>query len=118
MADAPVGAGGGVPKTKTPASNKVPVRINVYSLVKVNEKLCYTGLGIYHSGVEVHNTEWAYGGHPYALSGIFQMVQPRDLKSLSDIDGSFKFTQTLRIGYTTYSLEQIKALVSEIFRLH
>lgn len=97
---------------KVKAVGTIAVRLNVYSLVKVNEKLKYTGIGIYHSGTEVHNCEWAYGGHPLETSGIFQMVKPRDLKSLSDIDGNFVFMQTQRIGCTTLSLEQVNALVS------
>lgn len=98
--------------TVAKAVGTIPVRLNVYSLVKVNENIKYTGIGIYHSGTEVHNCEWAYGGHPLDTSGIFQMKKPRDLKSLSDIDGSFVFMQTLRIGFTSLTLEQVNALVS------
>lgn len=98
--------------SKAKVVGTIPVRVNVYSLVKVNESIKYTGIGIYHTGTEVHNCEWAYGGHPLDKSGIFLMRKPRDLKSLSDIDGSFVFMQTLQIGFTSYSLEQVKALVN------
>ena len=33
---------------KTSTTDKIPVRINVYSLERVNSKLHYTGFGIYH----------------------------------------------------------------------
>lgn len=97
---------------KKTRKGKYPVRLNVYSLVKVNEKIKYTGIGIYHSGTEVHGNEWAYGGHPLEGSGIYLMKKPRDLKSLSDIDGSFIFKETLRIGFTDFTLEQVREIVS------
>ena len=92
----------------------VPVRINVYSLVNVNQVLFYTGLGVYHSGVEIYGNEWAFGGHPYPESGIYTMVKPRDLKSLSSIDGVFEFQESLRIGYTSYPFEQIRLMVISV----
>ena len=42
-----------------------PVRINIYDLGEFNGYLSWLGLGIFHSGVEVHGKEYAFGGeHP------------------------------------------------------
>lgn len=82
------------------------VQVNVYALEVVNVHIQY-GFGIFHTGVEVHRNEWAYGGHQYDLPGIFRMKQPRNLKSLSDIDGVFTFLKTLPMGTTGRTLPEV-----------
>lgn len=39
--------------------------------------LIYTTLGIYHSGIEIGDHEYCFGGHDYEhVTGVF-MVQPK-----------------------------------------
>lgn len=87
------------------------VRLNVYGLTSLNQTIRYTGLGIYHSGVQVYGVEWAYGGYPYPVSSIFRMRQPRDLASLSDINGRFHFVESIEMGRTKFTYDQVKAIV-------
>ena len=39
------------------------VRLNIYDLAEQNWYLAWAGVGIYHSGVEIYNVEYAYGAY-------------------------------------------------------
>ena len=100
------------PEPPPPPPPTFKVQVNVYALEVVNVHIQY-GFGIFHTGVEVHRNEWAYGGHQYDLPGIFRMKQPRNLKSLSDIDGVFTFLKTLPMGTTGRTLPEVVEVVSD-----
>ncbi|GFY89676.1 PPPDE putative thiol peptidase family protein [Actinidia rufa] len=67
-----------------------PVYVNVYDLTPVNGYFHWAGLGVFHSGVEVHGVEYGFGAHDYPTSGVFE-VEPR--KCLG-----FKFRKSIFIG--------------------
>ncbi|XP_057445612.1 deSI-like protein At4g17486 isoform X2 [Lotus japonicus] len=50
--------------------------LNVYDLTPLNNYLYWFGLGVFHSGIEVHGKEYGFGAHDYSSSGVFQ-VEPR-----------------------------------------
>lgn len=58
-------------------AHKTPVYLNIYDLSDSNDMLLWCGLGIFHSGIQVHGVEFAYGGHDYEASGIFA-TSPKD----------------------------------------
>ncbi|XP_053962466.1 deubiquitinase DESI2-like [Anastrepha ludens] len=87
-----------------------PVKLNVYDIVKLNEYSAYIGLGVFHSGIEVYGTEFAYGGHQFPFTGIFEML-PRDQ---ADLGTNFQFRQTVNLGCTQFTCQQVYQIVEEL----
>ena len=77
--------------------NREPVILNVYDMFWTNEYTGNIGLGVYHSGLEVYGREYAYGGHPFPFSGIFDITP----KAASDLGDQFRF-KVCQIGNYYY----------------
>ncbi|KAL9446057.1 hypothetical protein AB3S75_013852 [Citrus x aurantiifolia] len=90
------------PKAKSTSysSGRAPVYLNVYDLTPMNGYVHWAGLGIYHSGVEVHGVEYAFGAHDYPTSGVFE-VEPR-------LCPGFKFRKSIFIGTTGLDPNQVR----------
>ncbi|GIY23643.1 deubiquitinase DESI2 [Caerostris extrusa] len=67
-----------------------PIILNVYDMYWINEYTSPLGLGVFHSGVEVYGTEFAYGGE------------------------QFKFKQSLLIGHTDFTDSDIRQIVEDL----
>ncbi|XXG64312.1 hypothetical protein AAC387_Pa05g2298 [Persea americana] len=52
------------------------VFLNVYDLTPLNNYSYCFGLGIFHSGIEVHGLEYGFGAHEFPTSGVFE-VEPK-----------------------------------------
>ncbi|XP_032227505.1 deubiquitinase DESI2 [Nematostella vectensis] len=87
-----------------------PVVLNVYDMYWINNYTFNIGLGVFHSGVVVHGKEYAYGGHPYEWSGIFDMFP----KCAEMLGPEFKFRESIVIGMTDFSSEDIDHIVNEM----
>ncbi|ESR48184.1 hypothetical protein CICLE_v10002284mg [Citrus x clementina] len=90
------------PKAKSTSYSpgRAPVYLNVYDLTPMNGYVHWAGLGIYHSGVEVHGVEYAFGAHDYPTSGVFE-VEPR-------LCPGFKFRKSIFIGTTCLDPIQVR----------
>ncbi|KAJ1697518.1 hypothetical protein LUZ63_006030 [Rhynchospora breviuscula] len=81
-------------------SGEAPVYLNVYDLTPMNGYIYWAGLGIFHSGVEVHGVEYAFGAHDYPISGVFE-VEPRQCPG-------FRFRKSIFVGTTSLDPLQVR----------
>uniref|UniRef100_A0A7C9AYG9 PPPDE domain-containing protein n=1 Tax=Opuntia streptacantha TaxID=393608 RepID=A0A7C9AYG9_OPUST len=86
-------------------AGKTPVYLNVYDLTPMNGYLYWAGLGIFHSGVEVHGVEYAFGAHDYPTSGVFE-VEPRQCPG-------FKFRKSIFIGTTSLDAKAAREFMEQ-----
>lgn len=87
-----------------------PVYLNVYDLNRLNSYTGPVGFGVYHTGVEVHGTEYSFGGHPYSISGIFEM----DPRSAAELGQNFNYKETVLLGQTFLDIESVHEIVQQL----
>ncbi|PBC28071.1 PPPDE peptidase domain-containing protein [Apis cerana cerana] len=93
-----------------PKMAREPIILNVYDMYWINEYTTPIGLGVFHSGVEIYGTEYAYGGHSKPISGIFE-ITPRVAEELGE---QFRYRQSVHIGYTDFTEEDVTRIVTEL----
>ncbi|XP_010417673.1 PREDICTED: deSI-like protein At4g17486 isoform X1 [Camelina sativa] len=84
----------------------VPVYLNVYDLTPFNGYAYWLGLGVYHSGVEVHGIEYAFGAHEYPSTGIFE-GEPKQCEG-------FTFRKSILIGKTDLGPLEVRATMEQL----
>ncbi|XP_021768009.1 deSI-like protein At4g17486 isoform X1 [Chenopodium quinoa] len=82
---------------------RTAVYLNVYDLTPVNDYLYWVGLGVFHSGIEVHGMEYGYGAHEYPTSGVFE-VEPRSCPG-------FIFRKAIPLGSTDMSRTEFRSFM-------
>ena len=92
------------------SGNREPVILNVYDMFWTNEYTGNMGLGVYHSGLEVYGREYAYGGHPFPFSGIFD-IAPRAAGELGE---QFRFKQAIHLGNTDFRACDVEKILEEL----
>ncbi|GMG98956.1 hypothetical protein Nepgr_000796 [Nepenthes gracilis] len=93
-----------IPKKRRNGS--VPVYLNVYDLTPINGYAYWLGLGVYHSGVQVHGIEYAFGAHDHATSGVFE-VEPKQCPG-------FTFRKSVLIGRTDLGSKEVRTLMEKL----
>ncbi|KAE8710494.1 DeSI-like protein [Hibiscus syriacus] len=84
----------------------VPVYLNVYDLTPINGYAYWFGLGIYHSGVQVHGVEYGFGAHEHTTTGIFE-VEPRQCPG-------FTFRKSILIGRTDLGPKDVRSFMEKL----
>lgn len=95
------------PKVRSAGQTKeyTPVYLNVYDLTPMNGYVYWAGLGIFHSGVEVHGVEYAFGAHNCSMSGVFE-VEPRHCPG-------FRFRKSILIGTTSLDPTEVREFMEQ-----
>lgn len=83
-----------------------PVYLNVYDLTPINGYAYWFGLGVYHSGVQVHGVEYAFGAHEHSTTGIFE-VEPKQCPG-------FTFRKSILIGRTDMGPKEVRAFMEKL----
>ena len=93
-----------VPRKKKPGLN--PVYLNVYDLTPINGYAYWLGLGVYHSGVQVHGVEYGFGAHERDTTGIFE-VEPGHCPG-------FTFRKSIFIGSTDMGPKDVRVFMERL----
>ncbi|OIW10348.1 hypothetical protein TanjilG_28099 [Lupinus angustifolius] len=80
--------------------------LNVYDLTPANNYLYLFGVGIFHSGIEVHGMEYGFGAHEYSTSGVFE-VEPRSCPG-------FIFRRSVLLGTTDMSHSEFRSFMERL----
>lgn len=80
--------------------------LNVYDLTPINNYLYWFGLGIFHTGIEVHGMEYGFGAHDYATSGVFE-VEPKSCPG-------FVFRRSVWLGATDMSRVEFRMFIEQL----
>lgn len=84
-----------------------PVFLNVYDLLLMNYTTSKMGIGIYHTGVQVHGLEYCYSGHNQCEMTGLRITTPRDSAWIEDAI----FSRSIFMGYT----DKTQAEINEIY---
>ncbi|KAJ6243941.1 hypothetical protein M0813_21732 [Anaeramoeba flamelloides] len=89
------------------------VFLNVYDLIPINDLFTWVGFGIFHSGVEVHGSEWSFGGGEQfknsSQTGVFSQ-QPRKVPEGYEV----KFRESVKIFETNKTSREIRRCVETL----
>ncbi|XP_022972975.1 deSI-like protein At4g17486 [Cucurbita maxima] len=94
------------PEDKEQGGTHALLYLNIYDLTPVNHYLYWIGLGIFHSGIEVHGMEYGFGAHEYPTSGVFE-VEPKSCPG-------FIFRRSVLLGSTELSRVEFRSFMEHL----
>lgn len=93
-------------EAKNGGGGGAPVVLNVYDLTPINNYLYWFGLGVFHSGIEVHGLEYGFGAHDFPTSGVFE-VEPRTCPG-------YVYRRSIWMGTTAMSSAEFRSFIEDL----
>ena len=90
------------PTTQSP----LPIFLNIYDISCINRLLRVLGLGIYHTGIQIFDTEFAFYPNNNDHTGVTEEVPCSNKK--------IKFYRQIKLGETSMSFKEIEEIISEL----
>eukprot|EP00026_Physarum_polycephalum_P005986 Phypoly_transcript_06025.p1 GENE.Phypoly_transcript_06025~~Phypoly_transcript_06025.p1 ORF type:complete len:282 (+),score=34.46 Phypoly_transcript_06025:853-1698(+) len=85
---------------------KIPVYLNVYDLHHANTYGYHVGLGAFHTGIEIGDKEFAYGGHEYNFTGVYESTPRAALGAI--------FRESVLLGETSLTRQEVQNVVTQL----
>lgn len=82
------------------------VFVNVYDLHHANDYAYYVGIGVFHSGIEIGDKEYSFGGHDFSYTGVFD-IEPRTACGA-------KFREAHLLGEIDITPRELQRIVDEL----
>ncbi|KAH7657603.1 PPPDE peptidase domain-containing protein [Dioscorea alata] len=82
------------------------VVLNVYDLTPLNNYMYWFGLGIYHSGIEIHGLEYGFGAHDFPATGVFE-VEPKNCPG-------FVYRRSITLGSISLSPSETHTFMEQL----
>ncbi|XP_010278878.1 PREDICTED: deSI-like protein At4g17486 isoform X2 [Nelumbo nucifera] len=82
------------------------VLLNIYDLTPLNNYIYWFGLGIFHSGIEIHGMEYGFGAHDFPTSGVFE-VEPRNCPG-------FIYRSSISLGYIDMPPSELRTFMEDV----
>ncbi len=88
-------------------ARETKVILNIYNLHNVNYYLHAIGLGFYHTGIQINDVEYSFGGHDGSSTGVCE-CRPRT----SFPEGTFR--NSLELGTTRLTSREIIGILDQL----
>jgi hypothetical protein len=85
---------------------EMKIYLNVYDLHPLNYYLHPFGIGAYHTGIQLFDVEFAFGAHDTSNTGVYESEPKQSC--------SAKYRQTIYLGVSTLSIEDILDAIEEL----
>mmetsp|Transcript_1483 Transcript_1483/g.2781 ORF Transcript_1483/g.2781 Transcript_1483/m.2781 type:complete len:178 (-) Transcript_1483:137-670(-) len=96
---------------KSYETSRNPVFLNIYDILMANySSYSWVSVGVYHTGVQVHNEEYSFAGHRDTEHTGLKITDPRDTTWIHDA----MFREVVPMGYTDKSRDEVRKIYNKL----